>query len=257
MYSIKEYIRVKSAEEAYELVKTKKAVILGGMHWLKMQKSIIPIAVDISDIGLNTITEYEDRFVIGAGVSLRTLETDTVLNSYTNNAFADAFGGIVGVQFRNTASLGGSIALRGGFSDVVTLMLALDATLHFYDAGDVSLEDYLKEKRYDDLLMSVTIPKAVRQINYRCMRLNATDFSVINVAVAKSGNNLRIAVGARPATAKLLVVPDTESDDIGAFAEEIAAKYNYESNMRGSKEYRRHLAGVLIARAMEALRQQA
>ena len=116
MVTIQNYVRAKSLEEAYELNQKKGNCILGGMLWTKMQNRMIQTAIDLCDLGLNEIEETEEEFSIGAMVSLRQLETDTGLNAYTQGAVRDAVKDIVGVQFRNLATVGGSIWGRFGFS---------------------------------------------------------------------------------------------------------------------------------------------
>ena len=259
MLRINEYVKSDSPGEAAKLLKKKNAVIIGGMHWVKMQDRDICVAIDISPLGLDTITETDSEYVIGAAATLRQIETHQSLNEYTKGAISDAVKGIVGVQFRNTATVGGSIVCRSGFSDVITAFLALDATLHFYNEGDIRLCDYLKRERFDDLLLSVSIPKKTQKIVIKGLRLNATDFSVLNVAVAICADTLRVVVGARPMIAKLVEKPlkdailAKENDMIAKLAGSLAAEYDFESNMRGSKEYREHLANVLIARALEEM----
>ena len=97
----------KSLEEAYELNQKKGNCILGGMLWTKMQNRMIQTAIDLCDLGLNTIEETEEEFLIYAMVSMRQLETDAGLNAYTQGAVRDAVKDIVGVQFRNLATVGG------------------------------------------------------------------------------------------------------------------------------------------------------
>ena len=123
MVTIQNYVRAKSLEEAYELNQKKGNCILGGMLWTKMQNRMIQTAIDLCDLGLNKIEETEEEFLIGAMVSLRQLETDAGLNAYTQGAVRDAVKDIVGVQFRNLATVGGSIWGRFGFSDVLTVFL--------------------------------------------------------------------------------------------------------------------------------------
>lgn len=259
MLRINEYVRVNSPDEAAGLLKRKNAVIVGGMHWVKMQDRDIAVAIDISNLSLDTITETDSEYVVGAAVTLRQIETCKSLNTYTNGAIADAVKGIVGVQFRNTATVGGSIVCRSGFSDVITAFLALDATLHFHNEGEIRLCDYLKRERFEDLLTSVSIPKKTDRIVIKNIRINATDVSVLNVAVAITDDTLRVVVGARPMIAKLVerplkdVITEKENVTTTGLAQAIAAEYDFESNMRGSKEYREHLANVLIARALEEL----
>ena len=59
-------------------------------------------------------------------VTLRDLELDPGLNSYTDGAARESVRHIVGVQFRNLATVGGSIYGRYGFSDVLTMFLTME-----------------------------------------------------------------------------------------------------------------------------------
>ena len=114
MLKIKEYRKVKDLEEAYELNQKKSACVLGGMVWLKMGNRMVSTAIDLSGLGLDTIEETEEEFRIGAMTSLRALETHQGLAAYTNGAMKESLRHIVGVQFRNCATVGGSIFGRFG-----------------------------------------------------------------------------------------------------------------------------------------------
>ena len=118
MLTIKEFRKVSSIEEAYELNQKKTNRIIGGMLWLKMQTGNVNIAIDLSGLNLDTIKETDTEFKIGAMTTLRDLELHAGLNQYTNNSMKEAMRHIVGVQFRNLATVGGSIYGRYGFSDV-------------------------------------------------------------------------------------------------------------------------------------------
>ncbi len=146
MVTIQNYVRAKSLEEAYELNQKKGNCILGGMLWTKMQNRMIQTAIDLCDLGLNKIEETEEEFSIGAMVSLRQLETDAGLNAYTQGAVRDAVKDIVGVQFRNLATVGGSIWGRFGFSDVLTVFLAMDTEVELFQGGRIPLKDFAAEK---------------------------------------------------------------------------------------------------------------
>ena len=115
MLSFNQYVRAQSLEEAYTLCQKKSNVVLGGMLWLKMQKKNAGTAIDLCDLGLDQIEESEEEYRIGAMVSLRTLENHAGLNALTQGAMAEAVKHIVGVQFRNLATAGGSIYGRFGF----------------------------------------------------------------------------------------------------------------------------------------------
>ena len=54
MIKIKEYVMAESLEQAYELNQKKRNCIIGGMLWLKMGNRMVPTAIDLSNLGLNT-----------------------------------------------------------------------------------------------------------------------------------------------------------------------------------------------------------
>ena len=83
MMTIREYKRVESLEEAWELNQKKANRVIGGMIWLKMSRGNVGTAIDISGLGLDQIEETEDAFEIGAMVTLRQLEEHPGLAAYT------------------------------------------------------------------------------------------------------------------------------------------------------------------------------
>ena len=127
MFTMKNYRKVESLEEAYELNQKKANAVLGGIMWMKMTTRNIQTGIDLSGLGLDTIEETEDAYRIGAMVTLRQIERHEGLNRLTGGAARESVRHIVGVQFRNTATVGGSLYGRFGFSDVLTVMMAMNA----------------------------------------------------------------------------------------------------------------------------------
>ena len=132
MITIQNYVRAQSLEEAWQLNQSKRNRIIGGMLWVRLGSGSINTAIDLSGLGLNTIEETDEEFSIGAMASLRDLEMHEGLNSYSCGAVRNAVKDIVGVQFRNMATVGGSIWGRFGFSDVLTVFLAMDTYVELY-----------------------------------------------------------------------------------------------------------------------------
>ena len=52
MLNIREYVKVQSLEEAYELNQKRTNKIIGGMLWMKMGDRNIQKAIDLSGLGL-------------------------------------------------------------------------------------------------------------------------------------------------------------------------------------------------------------
>lgn len=265
MLKIKNYVKVKSVAEAYELNQKKSACVLGGMVWLKMQNRPVATAIDLSGLGLDAITENEDEFVIGCMTSLRTLELHKGLDAYTGGAVKESLRHIVGVQFRNCATVGGSLWGRFGFSDVLTMFLALHTEVELYDRGRISLEEFIESPKDRDILVNIYVKKIPVQCAYVSQRNSATDFPVLACAVSLTGDEARTVIGARPGKAlciadeKGLLKNFASQNEAGkknaaeAFAKYAAQMVPTGSNMRGSKEYRTHLVEVLTRRAWEAV----
>lgn len=262
MLKIKQYVKAQSLEEAYTLYQKKSSVLLGGMLWLKMQNKNVGAAIDLSDLHLDEIEETPDEFRIGAMVSLRMLEVHPGLNAYTQGAIARCLSPIVGVQFRNLATIGGSIAGRFGFSDPLTLFLALGAKVEFYHRGVVSLEEWLTVPPERDILVRVILPKTARRVVYLSQRNTATDFPVLTCAVCLKEGEVCCAVGARPMRAKLfrdetgILSGGITEESARAFGERLANEAVFGSNLKGSAEYRRRLCGVLVRRALLASKEE-
>jgi CO/xanthine dehydrogenase FAD-binding subunit len=259
MLEIKEYVKVESLEEAYELNQKKTNRIVGGMLWMKMGNNRIQKAIDLSGLGLDTIEETEEEFSIGCMVSLRQLELHQGLDALTQGAMRESVRHIVGVQFRNLATIGGSLFGRYGFSDVLTMFLALDSYVELYHGGIVSMEEFAGMPRNNDILVRVHVKKVPMRCVYLSHRNTKTDFPVLTCAVSVSDTQVRAAVGARPG--KAITVPisfermqelkKTNSEDaVRKLAEELAEQIPTQSNMRGSAQYRTHLAKVLLRRSL-------
>ena len=243
MLKIKQYVKAESLEQAYELNQKKTNRIVGGMLWLKMSTAQIQTAIDLSGLGLDQIEETEDAWKIGCMVFLRDLELHEGLNELSCNMIRESVRSIVGVQFRNLATIGGSIFGRFGFSDVLTCFLALDTEVELYKGGIISL-------------VRVIVKKTPGKGNYQSHRNTKTDFPVLAVAADRYGDELKVAVGARPMKAVCIHVPAEQLDactDLKKFAKELAAQVPMGSNMRGSAAYRTHLAETLIRRALERI----
>lgn len=254
MMTIREYKRAESLEEAWQLNQKRQNRVLGGMIWLKMETINVGTAIDLSGLGLDTIEETEDGFSIGAMVTLRQLEEHSGLAAYTHGAVREALRHIVGVQLRNLATVGGSIYSRFGFSDVLTLFLAMDCSVELYKGGIVPLQEYA-ERPYDrDILVRLIVKKTAAEYLYQSVRNSQTDIPVLTCAAARlADGSYRIAIGARPLKAVRFDLPVRQApaaELAQAMADEVKQQIVTGANMRGSAEYRRHLSGVLTKRAV-------
>ena len=255
MLKIKQYVKAESLEQAYELNQKKTNRIVGGMLWLKMSTAQIQTAIDLSGLGLDQIEETEDAWKVGCMVSLRDLELHEGLNELSCNMIRESVRSIVGVQFRNLATVGGSIFGRFGFSDVLTCFLALDTWVELYKGGCIPLAEFARQKPDRDILVRLIVKKHEDKSVYLSHRNSKTDFPVLTCGISLRDGQVYTAVGARPSRAVCLCVSEADWKKKGseALAGELAAQFPTEGNMRAGKEFRSHLAEVLIGRGLKQI----
>lgn len=263
MLTIDTYLRPQSLDEAWEAAQKKNSAVLGGMLWLRLGDRRIGTAIDLSDLGLDRVEDTGDSWQIGAYTTLRTLETHPGLADTYHGVLAKTVSPIVGVQFRNLATVGGSVFGRFGFSDVLTTLMALHATVTLYKAGTMPLVDFAQMEmgKTKDILTHVTIPKGVRAAACYAQRNTATDFPVLNTCVARHEDTLTVVVGARPLRAcpytfPLPTDPAAEQCLAQNIAAEVAEQCVFADNRRASAAYRQHLCQVLVRRAVNDVLQE-
>lgn len=256
--NIKNYTIPGTIEEANKLIQAGGKVISGGA-FLCMTSATIENVVDLRDLGLNFINEYEDRIEIGPTVTLRELETSEVLNRNFNGYFEGAIGRILGVQLRNLATVGGSVCGRYGFSDVICSLIALDTTLVFHNYGEISLDEFMDRASIKkDILTKIIIQKTNVKASYEGLRNSNGDFPMISCSVSNLDGKYKVAVGCRPYPAHLA----TECMDVLNNASELTEEVideaiatlenlKYGTNLAATEEYRRIVAKVITKRCLK------
>lgn len=276
VFTIRELVQPETLEEAYStLISRKPNTVLGGCAFLKMGSKRIGTAIDLSSpkLGLKGIREDAERFEIGAMTTLREIETYPAFQAFYQGILPQAVRDIIGVQFRNSATVGASVFSRYGFSDLITALLALDAEVELFRGGRMSLQAFLDKPYEKDILIKVRLQKNERKASYQSLRNSVSDYAILNVAVSELQGQWRIVVGARPRRAKLAerasqklselagengALPNNDENalkQLEDIAKMAAKELAFGTNMRGSAEYRQAVCPVLVKRAlMEVLK---
>lgn len=233
------------------------------------------VAVDLSALGLDTITAAEGAFDIGATTTVTDLyeyrQTGWVLDR-----MAAAF---VTQPIRNMATIGGSIVRVFPWSDIPVALLALDAEMVI--AGDtekrMAATDFFATQPFHhlapgDLLTRIRVPalRAGEGFGYHKERRTTTDFSRCTVAVGLrctaqgTVDAVRIALGAAVPLARRLPAMETALTGKRPTEKNLRAAVDAgldEPRWRGlhgiSDEYARHLASIHIVDALQAAASEA
>ncbi len=259
MLRFEKYVRPETPREAYELLQENRlATVIGGMMWLRLADRTASLGIDLSRCGLDKIEETDDAWRIGAMVTLGQLERHERFAASTCGIFTEAVRDIVGTQFRNLATVGGSVYARMGFSDIVCALLALDTEVELEGAGVMPIIPFTERGARNDVLTHVIVRKHRYQAAFASVRNAATDFSALNAAAACWQGSWHVTVGARPKKATLLTggerIPlrrDFSPAELDAVCE-LAEGLDYGSDLRGTAAWRRQVAPALIRRAVAA-----
>lgn len=207
--------------------------------------------------------------MIGSTLPLGDLENDPRLKERFPGLW-QAVRAVGGVALRHRATLGGNVVRSAAASDLLPILLALDATVEIVGPNGVrhvELDLFLESSRRPrlqpaELLRSVHLPEARPSI-YLWQRVRpVNDISQVAVAVARSPSTSRWQVAVGDVVPRPIRVRSAE-DALGtgrppeaaiARAAALAASGSpYATDRRGTEAYRRRVVGVLIERAIRAL----
>jgi len=203
---------------------------------------------------------------VGSTLPLRSLEQDPEVVRKHPGLF-EAIRAVGGVPLRHRATLGGNLGRAAPASDLLPVLLALDAEVDVVGPNGtrtLPVDAFLLASRrtaleHGELIRSVRFPEP-RPSAYLWQRVRpANDISQIAVAAALSPSDggWRIAVGGIPPRASRLreaearlrsATPSTE--EVRTAAELAARALAITSDRRASEEYRRHLVATLLERAV-------
>ena len=126
---------------------------------------------------LQTITETDDSFIIGAGVSYSQAFPALVSKIPALARLIDRIGG---EQVRNMGTIGGNIANGSPIGDTPPALIALGATLTLQSAEGtrtIALEDYFldygkQDRRAGEFVLSLTVPKPADDVQFAVYKLS-------------------------------------------------------------------------------------
>ena len=256
---IKEYLRVKSIEEAYDVLQRDiNNKIIGGGAWIKISLKRVNTLISLDDLKLDYIKEENDFFEIGSMTTLRELEVHGGLKKVANGILNQAIGNIMGVSVRNIATIGGSVMGKFAFSDLLGVLSVLNTELVFHKLGSISIEDFLNmQKIPKDILLSIRINKHIKKGYFKKVATTHLDFSIINLAISYDklfkiaiGSRPNIAIRAKNAEDYLNGIEEIQEDNLSEAVKIALEEVKLGDNSRGSKDYRELLMKTYLKRGI-------
>jgi CO/xanthine dehydrogenase FAD-binding subunit len=263
---ISHYLKATSLEEAYTTLQSNlQSQIIAGGAWMKLSVKKLDTLISLDDLHLDEIKEEDDCIVIGSMVTLHQLESSSLVSSISGGIINNALEQIMGIALRNIATIGGSIVSKFGFSDILPVLMLFNPTLVFYKYGQILLNDYLTStdiKR--DILISIKIAKSSYPCYFKKVKITALDFAILNIAISKQNEKYLIVIGSRPGNAifatSAMNLVNSKKTVTPELIEEVAItcsnECSFSSNVRATKEYRKHLAYVYTKRGIREVQNQ-
>ena len=215
--------------------------------------------VDLKTIpGLDAIVESGDGVRIGALATHRAIERSPLIRDRFP-ALAELESHVANPRVRASGTLGGNLCFAEPHSDPATLLLCLDAVLAT-SRRTLSLADFLVGP-YDtalepgELLEAVLVPwlPPGARAHYRKVQLH--ERPMLGLALIAGTGQPRVAIGSASPTPRRS--PAAESlladGDVDAAAQALADEADLIDDLEGSAAYKRHLIGVELRRAWQAV----
>jgi carbon-monoxide dehydrogenase medium subunit len=275
-----EYFAPATIGEAIELLARygdDAKVLAGGQSLVPMMKLRIAsprYLVDINRIeGLGDLRRDGDRIVIGALCRHADVGASALVRDLLP-IMSDAAAVTADIQVRNRGTVAGSIAHADPAGDWPAVLAALDTTVTVAGPGgertvplaEFILDAYTTQLEPGEIVvgLSVGIPSTPGGGAYVKFEKRAGDFAVASVAVqlqldGTKCRSIAISLGAlgpsaiRATAAEQMLAGKDAGGTLLADAERLVREAAEPfADMRGSVEYKRHLAGVLFRRAFAA-----
>jgi CO/xanthine dehydrogenase FAD-binding subunit len=230
----------------------------------------VRVLVDLSHLGIEGIDVDSDGTIrIGAMATLTGMLEHPELRRMASGVIPEMLVQVGSPLLRNAATIGGHLA-RGYLSDVVPVLLALDAEIEVFDGQTrrLPLDSYYHDSVHDTLhvVTAVFLPPPAEEVAaFLRFSRSGFDHALANTACrvrAVDGivEEARLAVGAGPGVARLLaeaggrLVGSTLDDEAIADAARLAGDIPTHSSWTASAEYRSHLAVTLVDRCLRLAR---
>ncbi|HET7808469.1 MAG TPA: xanthine dehydrogenase family protein subunit M [Gaiellaceae bacterium] len=162
---------------------------------------------------------------------------------------------IADVQVRNRGTIGGNVCSSDPTNHLPPLLVALGATFTVLGrdgerqvpAQDFFLGVYMTAAGPGELLTKITVP-AGRSDGFAAVPIGVDGTCIVNAAASVNGG-VRVALGCVAATPVVVDAPSADPEAVRGAVRD--AGLEPPSDVHASADYRRHLAEVVAARAVE------
>jgi aerobic carbon-monoxide dehydrogenase medium subunit len=261
MYNF-DYKRVSALDEAVNALNSADdgKLMAGGMTILPTIKQRLANPSDLIDLAgvaeLKGITVDGDTLIIGAMTTHYAVASNADVKA-KSAALADLAEGIGDPAVRNRGTIGGSIANNDPAADYPAACLGLAATIRT-NKREIPADDFFEglfdtALEEDEIITAVSFPAAEKAF-YMKFPNPASRYALVGAFVAKTSSGVRVAITGAGQDG-VFRQKEMESALTSNFAPDAIAGISVSpddlnSDIHASSEYRAHLIGVMVKRAV-------
>jgi carbon-monoxide dehydrogenase medium subunit len=255
-------------EDALSLLREagEDAKLLAGGHSLlplmKLRLATPPVLIDIGRLSeLSFVRDEGDHVLVGALTRHRAVETDEILSRHVP-LLCHVAGQVGDPQVRHRGTIGGSIAHGDPASDLPAACLALGASFRAVGPRgerEIAASDFFvgfleTALAPDEMLTGISVPKA-GDAGWSFQKFNrrAQDWAIVGVAAVQGSRNGVALVNMGPTPLRAAAVEEALATGASPAEAALHASDGLDppADLNASADYRRHLAQVLVRRALE------
>jgi carbon-monoxide dehydrogenase medium subunit len=268
-----EYTAPATLQEALTLIADgERKVLAGGMSLIPLMKLRLAAPGEVVDLGrlpgLNGIEESGAIVRIGAMATHHEIEISPVLRAKCP-LLAETASYIGDIQVRNRGTIGGSVAHADPAADYPAALMALEAKFRLVsaksertvDAAEFFVDAFTTSLEPGELVaeIQVAVEEASEGHRYEKLAHPASGFPVVGVAarIKKSGGKITMArigvTGMGPKAFRATAAEQAleSGADVATAVKNLGEGEEANTDLYADADYRRHLARVYAARAIQ------
>lgn len=271
--NLKQHLYPKSITEALEMLKDQNSMLLAGGTGLSLERNdVVQTLIDLQHVNLSYIRDEEEFFAIGAMTSAYAIHThNTLPQSLRYAAYC-----VGDTPIMHGVTIGGNLAKFYNWVDLPPMLWALDASIVVYNpekkvySADEFFEYSKEENIYSrkELIAEIRIPLPVESSysEFRTFMTTENEKAQLNLAsyfewdeeltlkevrfIVNATTNFPVRLTALEEKVVGTKLDGIDLETVKSAVDELSMITSYKSSI----EYRRHILGVYIRRAINACR---
>jgi putative selenate reductase FAD-binding subunit len=220
----------------------------------------VEVVISLENLPIRVTRFDRDGVSIGGMVTLQSIAGDDKFPMPIRVAAKNSFPR----NIRNISTIGGNVGAVESNTSILPCLVALKAELETAERGKITIEDYLAGD-CQNLILHVVLPHIKGACTIKKVVRSAGALSVINVAtrlVLKKERVDEVTIAVSGIAPRVIRLRDIEDDLLSGklkiqpeMEKQMTLSIKPETDLTGSREYKKYITGVTVADCLMACRQ--